>query len=130
MNSFAERLLQIRTLRRLSQKALGAACGLSQSAIANYERGTRKTAKDILALAHALNVNPIWLANGTGPQEPMVAPVPAPSTYVLTEGKQDRMVIPWPFPNIPPEDFLSLPEASRQLIENTVRSLMASLRSR
>ncbi|WP_158618401.1 helix-turn-helix domain-containing protein [Candidimonas sp. SYP-B2681] len=130
MNSFAERLRQTRILRGLTQKALGAACGLSQSAIANYELGTRKAAKDIFALAHALDVNPIWLANGTGPQESMAAPVPAPSTNVLTEGGRPRTMIPWPFPNIPPEDFLSLSDASLQLIENAVRSLMASLRSR
>ncbi len=71
VNIFAERLRRTRTLRGLSQAALASACGVSQSAIANYENGSRKIAKNIFLLAEILNVNPIWLSQGTGPMEPL-----------------------------------------------------------
>src|SRR3546814_8331452 len=54
VKTFATRLLRARHARGLSQKALARATGLSQSAIASYENGTRKSAKGIFKLAEAL----------------------------------------------------------------------------
>ena len=64
--TLAERLDYARRLRRMTQKQLAARCGLSQSTIGNLEAGTRKSARDILAIAQALEVSPQWLETGRG----------------------------------------------------------------
>ncbi|WP_369791830.1 helix-turn-helix domain-containing protein [Pusillimonas sp. T7-7] len=128
VNQFAERLRQARNLRNLSQAKLAAACGLSQSAIANYENNIRKTPKHIFPLADALNVNPVWLGTGTGPMEPL--PMSAESAYEVS----DRSLPPrhglWPFSTVSSEQYWSLPPGERNLIENTVASLIQSLQGK
>ncbi len=128
VNIFAERLRHTRTLRGLSQSALAGACGLSQSAIANYENGSRKTAKDIFRLAEILGVNPIWLAQGTGPMEPLAPPVQTQTSYHLAEARALQQLAPWPFPAISPDEYWSLPDEARAIVENTLASLIKSLR--
>ncbi|HUH60274.1 MAG TPA: helix-turn-helix domain-containing protein [Candidimonas sp.] len=129
MNQFADRLRHARQLRRLSQAALAAKCGLSQSAIANYETKNRQSAKDFFRLAHALDVSPLWLAHGTGPMEVAAHPDSAPA-YVLAESSPMQQLAPWPLPDIPPDLYWSLPENERTFIQSTMTSLIKSLRQK
>jgi transcriptional regulator with XRE-family HTH domain len=127
VNQFADRLRHARKLRRLSQAALAAKCGLSQSAIANYETKNRRSAKDIFSLANALEVSPLWLAHGTGPMDVIPLPGSIPA-YVVAESSPGRQPAPWPLPDIPPDMFWSLPEDERTVIQSTMTSLIISLR--
>ncbi len=125
MEHFSERLRYIRKQRRLSQKALADACGLSQSAIANYESKTRKQAKNVFLLADVLQVNAEWLANGSGP---MLGTEPAANTVKQPGGAPREAA--WPFARIPPHDYWLLHPEDRQVVEDTVHSLILSLRER
>jgi len=53
-----------------TQKALARASGVSQSAIASYERGLRRSSRSLRSLAKALQVELEWLETGKGPMEP------------------------------------------------------------
>lgn len=130
MTSFAERLRKTRILRNLSQAALAKACGLSQSAIANYENGSRKGAKDYFSLAQALAVNPTWLATGSGPMEPLPETSPTQPLYLLGESTSPQSQTPWPLPGIPPDEFWALSDEDRAIIVTTIASLMKSLQKK
>ncbi|EKU29207.1 transcriptional regulator [Alcaligenes sp. HPC1271] len=53
MKHFSDRLRHARLQRGFSQAELARLCNLSQSAISNYESGTRRDAREILDLAKA-----------------------------------------------------------------------------
>lgn len=110
----------------MSQAALARACGLSQSAIANYENGSRKSAKDIFKLADVLDVNPIWLAQGSGPMDAL--PKETQGSYALKEAAPAHRLAPWPFTDTSPETYWALPEEARAVVENTLSSLIKSLK--
>lgn len=121
VNTFALRLLQARRARSMSQAALARASGVSQSAIASYENGSRKTAKGIFDLARALHVDPTWLSMGSGAMEA------APSTNVIGLREPNRDV--WPFPSIPAQDYWALSTSERLIVENTVHAMMLTMRN-
>lgn len=66
---FAERLRQLRVLKKLSQEDLGRVTGLHYNHIGRYERGdSRPSADKLKALADALGVTGDYLLNGSGEQ--------------------------------------------------------------
>jgi len=125
VDHFSERLRYVRKLRKLSQKALAKACGLSQSAISNYESEARKQAKNVFPLAEALQVSADWLANGIGPMETPHTPV-----HIVSQPGAHATEAHWPFPRITPSDYWLLSAQDRRLVEDTVCSLILSLRER
>jgi len=68
--TFAERLVQARRRRGLSQAELARLVNLKPSSIGNFEQGLSKSARKLTEIAHALRVRPEWLANGTPPIDP------------------------------------------------------------
>lgn len=118
VNTFGTRLRHARTLRQLTQKELARACGLSQGAIGNYETDSRRSPKDVFRLAEVLEVEPAWLAMGTGPMElqPMrtVAEHPHPATA-------------WPFPEVDPARIWALSAQQRELLAKTLSGMIAAL---
>ncbi|MBV6272484.1 helix-turn-helix domain-containing protein [Alcaligenaceae bacterium CGII-47] len=122
VNTFALRLLQARRARGMSQAALARTSGVSQSAIASYESGTRKTAKGIFDLAHALQVDPTWLSMGAGGMEPGT---PATNVMDIREPRQEA----WPFTTILAQDYWSLSAAERAIVESTVRAMILTMRN-
>src|SRR3546814_5090770 len=90
--------------------------------------GVQTCALPIFPLADALDVNPVWLGTGTGPMEPL--PMSAESAYEVS----DRSLPPrhglWPFSTVSSEQYWSLPPGERNLIENTVASLIQSLQGK
>lgn len=113
-----------RNQRRLTQAEVAAACSLSQGAIANYESGSRAAPKDIFGLAEALKVDAFWLLHGKGNMEPV--PV---SPARLAEPGPKGAGRTWPFERISPQVYWDLSAHDRQLVENTVLTLVASLSS-
>lgn len=78
MRTLAERLIWAREQKGLTQESLGKLSGVSQSTIGNLESGIRQSARKIVDIAKALDVDPIWLANGEGVAKP-IAPADASS---------------------------------------------------
>jgi phage repressor protein C with HTH and peptisase S24 domain len=70
MRTLAERLTWARERKALTQEGLGKLSGVSQSTIGNLESGIRQSARKIVDIAKALDVDPIWLANGEGEATP------------------------------------------------------------
>lgn len=64
--TLAERLKEARTLRGLTQKALGDLVGVSQAAIQKIETGKANQTTKLVDLANALKVTPEWLSSGEG----------------------------------------------------------------
>src|SRR5690625_7763764 len=96
-------------------------CRLSQSAISNYENGTRKVAREIFILARVLNVSPLWLAEGQGPMEPTLVKQqsePEARPYETTY---------WPFRWVQPEALHRLTTHELALVENTLLALLKCL---
>lgn len=68
--TIAERLKYARELAKLTQAQLADNAGVSQGTIANIESGIRKSPRELLEIAKALNIRPEWLKTGLGPMEP------------------------------------------------------------
>ncbi|MGV3346378.1 XRE family transcriptional regulator [Enterobacteriaceae bacterium LUAb1] len=64
--TLAERLKSARKEKKLSQKALGEAIGVSQAAIQKIEVGKAKETTKLTDLASILGVRPEWLSSGEG----------------------------------------------------------------
>lgn len=120
---FSDRLRHIRTLRGLSQAELARAAKLSQSAISNYENGSRRDSRALFELAAILKVNAVWLAQGIGPMDaPEDQPIDTlrPAAGVVSEQSM------WPFHTVTPSDYWALTPAARTTIEDAVSSLVRS----
>lgn len=82
LETFAQRLKWAREQKQLSQDELGKLVGVSQSAIGNFESGSRKTSRNLLGLAQALDVAPLWLESGRGDVRPTAPSRRAPMSLI------------------------------------------------
>lgn len=65
--SIGKRLYLARSKRDMTMRELGSKAGVSDATVNYIEKGTQKpTADTIEGLARALDVDPCWLAYGTG----------------------------------------------------------------
>lgn len=118
VDTFGTRLRYARTLRRLTQKELARACGLSQGAIGNYETDSRRSPKDIFRIADALKIDAAWLAMGTGVMEPR-------SAQRLEDFPASSIV--WPFPEIDPARIWALSAQHRDILEKSLSGMLSAL---
>lgn len=125
MKNFSERLRHARQQRGLSQAGLARLCSLSQSAISNYENGTRRDAREILDLAKALNVSVHWLRNGAGAMD-----LRQGNELSLQEPTDGLPIVTWPFSQFSVNEIVALPAAERELLERTIRHLIDGMRAR
>lgn len=69
MKTLAERLIAAREGKGWTQPELARAAGVkNQSSIGMLESGARKSSSYIPAIANALNISALWLAEGKGPR--------------------------------------------------------------
>ena len=85
MKTLAARLIWARERKALTQDVLANLSGVSQSTIGNLESGIRKSARRIVNIAAALDVDPLWLSDGKGTAtgaptnvQPFIALAPPP----------------------------------------------------
>jgi len=120
VKTFAERLRYARRFRGLKQKQLARLAGLSQSAVSNYETQQRYSSRQLIQLSNALDINPLWLAEGVEPMENQSVSGRAHTQEPLpTQGKK---LNDWPFPRISPQDFYTLPLHQRMTLEEVALS--------
>jgi len=120
VNTFGDRLRQARTLRRLTQKELAQACGLSQGAIGNYESNSRRQAKEVFRIAEVLDVEPAWLAMGTGPMERQ-------EPHHVAEATSPRRNAAWPFPGLDPERVWALAPEQREALTTALAGMVEAI---
>ena len=68
MDSLQERLIMARKAAKLSQAALAKLAKCGQTTIASIENGRNHSSSVLARVAAILNVEPLWLAEGKGPQ--------------------------------------------------------------
>ena len=100
-------------------------CGLSQSAISNYENGTRRDAREILDLAKALNVSALWLHKGVGKME-----LRMDGDYSLHESQEGAPIVTWPFSLFSVNEVVALGNSERDLLDRTIRHLLDGMKKR
>lgn len=88
--TLADRLVQARTDRGLSQEDVAKLASMTQQSYSDLERGVSQRTTRIGSLAHALWVDAYWLETGAGSSDQGVAE--APAAYVATSGT-DRALI-------------------------------------
>lgn len=69
VNSIAERLKWARERLGLSQQQVAEVAKVTQGTIANIESGLRRNPRELIAIARAVRLEPLWLKEGTGPRE-------------------------------------------------------------
>ncbi len=119
MQTFSDRVRARRVELGLSQVELAKKAGLSQSTVAQIERGRNSRSAHILNLAEALKVHPRWLEGGEGPKEGGAQS----STEVATEPNQ-----PWPFPEIPEDEIRALAPAQLSALQGAIALAIAQLK--
>lgn len=92
MDNLAKRLTSARTDKGLSQQQLAKLAGVAQSTIGSLESGSRLSARKITAIADALGVNSLWLAEGKGPRD---ASAPAVIGLVAEASRPDHRRLQW-----------------------------------
>ncbi len=118
MITFAQRLLHARLQCGYTQKELAQLCHISQSAIASYESGNRLYSRNLLDLAKALGVEPLWLERGVG-KNPIQPRLQDPAKKYHTN---------WPFQQINQADFSALNDQQQRIVENVLLTLIVNLR--
>lgn len=70
--SLAERLHQLLKEQKITEVELGKQVGISQQAINKIVKGETQKPRHLIAIAAALQVDPIWLLTGIGPSQNIV----------------------------------------------------------
>jgi transcriptional regulator with XRE-family HTH domain len=104
VKNLGDRIRETREELGLTQAELARACGVSQGTIGNLESGIRKSARQQLAIAAALNVDLGWLLSGKGQKDPLsgqarVAMEPSASYNVDPQTKEALRI----FQNLSPK---------------------------
>ncbi|MFY1963613.1 XRE family transcriptional regulator [Achromobacter xylosoxidans] len=120
MQTFSDRVRARRIELGLSQVELAKKAGLSQSTVAQIERGRNSRSAHILNLAEALKVHPRWLEGGEGPKDENQS----------EGGEADALVRPqaWPFPDISEDEVRALAPAQLNALQGAIALAIAQLK--
>ncbi len=119
--TIAERTKIARERIGLKQDELAKKAGVSQGTIANIEGGFRKRPREIVSIAKALGVDPVWLESGS--VERIYAPSNESKGLMVNE---DQQAYDWPFKTVSMPQWESIPKHKRDVIEEQVRGMVAS----
>lgn len=116
VKTLQERLIHARSLRGYSQAELARKAGCAQGTIGNVESGERKTLRELVSVARALEVSVDWLYDGKGPE-----PQTLRTGGTIAEFKPSDPSPSWPFKSLSPLDFDGLSAQSLDRIESFIR---------
>ena len=119
--TIAERTKIARERIGLKQDELAKKAGVSQGTIANIEGGFRKRPREIVSIAKALGVDPLWLESGS--VERIYAP---PNEAKGLMANEEQHAYDWPFKTVTMPQWESIPKHKRDVIEEQVRGMVAS----
>ncbi|MEJ2803827.1 helix-turn-helix transcriptional regulator [Comamonadaceae bacterium PP-2] len=111
VNTLKDRLIFARGLRGISQADLAKRAGCAQGTIGNVESGERKSLRELVAVARALQVSPDWLYDGKGPR-PDLPPLNTSSNLAEAES--------WPFRRVTPAQWRTISADAVDRIESYV----------
>lgn len=97
--------------KNLTQEDLARAAGVTQSTIGNIEAGTRKSPRELLAIAGALGVDPLWLKTGKQTSAGSMPPNPP------SQEKPEKSTPEWPIRSISAAQYAQLPRATQEQVE-------------
>ena len=112
VKSLADRLKFARELRDLTQGQLAAKAKCAQGTIGNVEAGTRKSMRNLVTVARALEVSAEWLSEGKGP---------APQKKALGVEEPTRPYRVWPF-SVDFDRYDRISPAQKALIDQSLRA--------
>lgn len=123
MKDLADRLIEARTEKGLTQGELAKEAGVSQSTIGNLESGLRSTARKLAVIAHVLGVNALWLETGNGPKRG-IDPLSAQIAKLAPSQRNAVMAVVNSFVGAPAaadvalqdEDFVRVDEYKRRIL--------------
>ena len=124
MKTFSDRLRYARRERKLTQKELARACGLSQSAIASYENDHRHTSRSLRKLAAILRIEMEWLETGKGPMEPPAHPATLREPHAQL--KTAKSSNDWPFRQLTRAQYEALSPQQKIMLEDILGALVRS----
>lgn len=93
VKTIAERTKEARDALGLSQVELAELAKVSPGTIGNLEAGTRKSPRELLAIAAALKINPEWLKSGRGARATGDAPADSPYSEQLALSPSERDLV-------------------------------------
>lgn len=126
METFGQRVREVRVRYGWTQKELALASGLTQSAIGNYESGqrTEPTSAALIRLAHALKVTPEWLRQG---KESAKKPG-SESSRKASRAKEHDAQTAWPFHGVSFDEFMALSPSEKRMLSSMVETFIRSRR--
>jgi len=119
--TIAERTKIARERIGLKQDELAKKAGVSQGTIANIESGFRKRPREIVSIAKALGVDPLWLESGSADRA--YGKTIEDTKLVVNE---DRAAYDWPFNTVTRQQWESIPKHKRDVLEEQVRGMVES----
>lgn len=125
LTTFAERLKDVMMgPPKITNRALAAACGVSQPSVSEWRTGETKSieGRNLLAAAEFLGVRPKWLAEGVGPKYPD----PMPHQPRFEERRANYEAQSWPFKTVTHQQYSLLDDELRQDVEKYVLLLVNS----
>ncbi len=128
METFGQRVREVRVRYGWTQKELALASGLTQSAIGNYESGqrTEPTSAALIKLARALKVTPEWLRQGSGSVKKSDNDGLRKPSKVKD---RDASTMVWPFHGVSFEEFMALSPAEKRILGSMVETFIRSRRA-
>lgn len=90
--TLADRLVQARTDRGLSQEDVAKSAGMTQQSYSDLERGISKRTTRIGSLAHALGVDAYWLETGSGVPRALARVADDAGGYVVQSAEDQSLI--------------------------------------
>jgi len=117
VDTFGNRVREMRLRLGWTQKDLALASGLTQSAIGNYESGQRvePSGQALVGLAEALKVSPGWLSHGDEG-----AGADGAGAGKASRSSSESSSVRWPFREVSLEEYLSLSASEKKVLSSMV----------
>ena len=126
MKTFSERLkFALSQTDGGTQANLARHCKVKPSSVSEWFNGRSKSmgGSQLLLAAEYLDVNAKWLIDGIGLMKPSSTPA---NSHKVMEEVSVYVNTDWPFKTITQEEWNGLPNATRKILEQQIKSLVST----